>query len=325
MRKIFLLLFVSVLTITGCGAPQIKFFTDSTEPLNEFCLEGKAKEKILIIPIRGLISTAPDEGMLSTKPSLVQEVVAQLKRAEEDKNVKAVILQIDSLGGMVTASDILYHEIKRFKERKKVKVVAVFMDVATSGAYYIALPSDLIYAHPTTITGSAGVVFIRPDLTELIDKIGLQLNINKSGENKDMGAFYREATPEEKAFFQDLVDKMGKRFIDLISEHRGLSNQQLSEVAMAKIMLADEAEKLKLIDRTGYIQDALDETKKLARIPEDSRVVVYRRSNYPDDNYYNPITMKTSGKTFYMIDLGIDKAQTFLSPGFYYLWLQENP
>ena len=119
MRKIFLLLFVSVLTISGCGAPQIKFFTDSTDPLNEFCLEGKAKEKILIIPIRGIISTAPDEGMLSTKPSLVQEVVAQLKRAEEDKYVKAVILQIDSLGGMVTASDILYHEIKRFKEKKR--------------------------------------------------------------------------------------------------------------------------------------------------------------------------------------------------------------
>ena len=325
MRKIFLLLLISGLIISGCGAPQLKLFTDSTDPLKEFSLEGKAKEKILIIPIRGLISATPDEGLLSTKPSMVQEVVAQLKKAENDKNVKAVILQIDSLGGTVTASDILYHEIRRFKERKEVKVVALLMDIATSGAYYIALPSDIILAHPTTVTGSVGVVFIRPDLTGLMDKIGLQLDINKSGENKDMGAFYREATFEEKAFFQDLVNKMGRRYIDLVSEHREINNQKLSEVASAKIVLADEAEELGLIDRIGYVQDALEETRKLAGLPEDARVVVYRRSNYPDDNYYNPITMKSSGKAAYMINLGINGTATLLSPGFYYLWLQGNP
>jgi protease IV len=90
-------------------------------------------------------------------------------------------------------------------------------------------------------------------------------------------------------------------------------------------MLADEAEKLGLIDRTGYIQDALDETKKLAGLAEDTRVVVYRRSNYPDDNYYNPVTMKSNGKGLYLINLGIDNTQTLLMPGFYYLWLQGNP
>jgi len=325
MKKIFLIMVISALILSGCGAPQIKLFTDSTDPLKEFTLEGKTREKILIIPIRGLISNAPDEGLLSTKPSVVQEVVSQLKRAEDDQNIKAIILQIGSLGGTVTASDILYHEIKRLKEKREIKIVALLMDIATSGGYYIALPADLIVAHPTTVTGSVGVVFIRPDLTDLMAKIGIRVNISKSGENKDMGAIYREVTPEEIALLKDLVDKMGKRFIDLVSEHRDIDDERLSDVASARIILADEAEKLGLIDRTGYIQDALDEVKKLAGLPDNARVVVYRRSNYPDDNYYNPITMNNGGKTLYLIDSGINKSSAILAPGFYYLWLQDNP
>jgi protease IV len=325
MRKMFLIWVIYALSLSGCGAPQIKLFTDSTDPLKEFTLEGKTREKILIISIRGLISNAPDEGILGTKPSVVQEIVSQLKRAENDENIRAIILQIESLGGTVTASDILYHEIKRLKENKNVKIVAVLMDIATSGGYYISLPADLIVAHPTTVTGSVGVVFIRPDLTGLMDKFGLRVNINKSGENKDMGAFYRESTPEENELLQDLVDKMGKRFIDLVSYHRGIKEHELCDIASARIMLADEAEKMGLIDRTGYVQDALDEARKLAGLSENTRVVVYRRSNYPDDNYYNSITMNSGGKNLYMIDLGINKNATFLSPGFYYLWFQNNP
>jgi protease IV len=325
MRKILLTAIISFLILSGCGVPKIKLLTDSTDPLKEFTLEGTTREKILIIPIQGFISNSPDEGFLSSKPSVVQEVVSQLNIAEDDENIKSIILQIGSLGGTVTASDILYHEITRLKKRKDVKIVAVLMDIATSGGYYIALPADFIVAHPTTVTGSVGVVFIRPEVTDLMGKIGVQVNVIKSGENKDMGAIYRKATAEEKELLQNLVDKLGKRFIHLISEHRNIDDQKLSEVASAKIMLADEAEQLGLIDRTGYIEDALDEAKKLAGLPDDTRVVVYRRSNYPDDNFYNPITMNSNGKTLSMIDLGINNNAIFLAPGFYYLWLQNNP
>jgi protease IV len=325
MRKILLTAIISFLILSGCGAPRIKLLTDSTDPLKEFTLEGTTREKILIIPIQGFISNSPDEGFLTSKPSVVQEVVSQLNIAEDDENIKSIILQIGSLGGTVTASDILYHEITRLKKRKDVKIVAVLMDIATSGGYYIALPADFIVAHPTTVTGSVGVVFIRPEVTDLMGKIGVGVNVIKSGDNKDMGAIYRKATAEEKELLQNLVDKLGKRFIHLISEHRNIDDQNLSEVASAKIMLADEAEQLGLIDRTGYIEDALDEAKKLAGLPDKTRVVVYRRSNYPDDNFYNPITMNSNGKTLSMIDLGINNNAIFLAPGFYYLWLQNNP
>jgi protease-4 len=324
MKKIMWITFLWALVLWGCGGPEIKLFTDATDALEEFTLEGDAREKILIIPVRGIISGSPDEGLLAVKPSVLQEVVSQLQKAERDKNVKGVILQICTLGGTVTASDILYHEIKGFRKRKDIKIVALLMDVATSGGYYIALPADLIIAHPTTVTGSVGVVFIQPDLTRLMEKIGLRVNVNKSGENKDMGAFFRETTPEEEAIIQQVVDKMGNRFVELVSKHREIGGEKLSRVASAQIMMADDAEKIGLVDRIGYMQDALDDIKKLGGLPENARVVVYRRSHYPDDNYYNPLTMNIGSKTFNLLDLSMDKTLGLLPPGFYHLWYQNQ-
>ena len=112
---------------------------------------------------------------MDQRPSQVQEVVSRLRRAEKDEEVKAVLLEINSPGGSITASDILYHEIMDFKERTGARVVAALMDVAASGGYYIALPADRIIAHPTTITGSVGVILVQPKVTGLMDKLGLRL------------------------------------------------------------------------------------------------------------------------------------------------------
>ena len=320
MKKMWLIAFICICFLSGCGGPRIKLFTDATDALEEFILEGNAREKILLIPIRGLISGNPDEGFLSTKPSVLQEIVSQLKKAQEDRNVKGIILQISSFGGTVTDSDILYHEIMKVKQSRDIKIVALLMDVATSGGYYIALPADSIVAHPTTVTGSIGVVFIRPDLTQLMQKIGVKVNVNKSGENKDMGAFFREATLEEEKILQQLVDKMGNRFINLVKKHRGMTEKNLLKVASGRIVMADDAEKLGMVDRIGYMQDVLEEIKKMGGLLENARVVVYRRTRYPDDNYYNPITMSSGSKALTVIDLGTDKTVGLLSPGFYYLW-----
>lgn len=132
MRKymIFLILFL-VAAVISC-APRIKLYPDATDPLKEFTISGAGKEKVLMIPITGILSDK-SRGTFTTKPSLVQEVVSQLELAEKDKAVKAVVLKINSPGGSVTASDILYHEIAAFKKRSSVKVVAAMMDVAASG------------------------------------------------------------------------------------------------------------------------------------------------------------------------------------------------
>ena len=194
---------------------------------------------------------------------MVQEVVSQLRLAEKDKEIKAVLLEINSPGGSTTASDILYHEIVDFKERTKTKIVAGLMDVAASGGYYIALSADRIVAHPTTITGSVGVIFITPKVTGLMDKLGLAVEVNKSGKEKDIGSPFRPSTPEEQKIFQELTDRMGKRFLDLVAKHRKIDPAVLCFISTARICLADEAMQLKLIDRIGYLSDAIAEAKEL--------------------------------------------------------------
>ena len=289
MRKTTLVVLASVLILaSGCIAPRIKLFPSQADPLLESTLEGKTEEKILVIPIRGIISDTPEEGFLRAKPSVVQEVVSHLRKAAQDKMIKAVVLQLDSPGGSVTGSDILYHEIVRFKEATGRPVVAAMMDVAASGAYYIALPADRIIAHPTTVTGSVGVIFIRPKVSGLMDKIGVAVEVNKSGINKDIGSPFRATTAEEEQIFQAMTDQLGKRFIELVARHRHLDPAALNEVASARVFLADQALSLKLVDSIGYMSDGLKEARTLSNLPEDARVVVYRRTRIPERQHLQP-------------------------------------
>jgi protease IV len=306
---------------SGCIKPKITLFPDGTEPLKEFTLQGTADEKILIVPVNGFISDSHKETPLYRKSSMVQEIVSQLKRAEKDKKIKAVILKIDSPGGTVTASDMLYHEITKYKERSGAKVLVVMMGVAASGGYYIALPADFIFAHPTSITGSIGVLFLRTNVTGLIGKIGLEIGIDKSGRNKDMGSPFRKPTQEEHEIVQNLIDDLAGRFLTLVASHRKLSDEAKTDVASARIYAADDALRLGLVDQIGYLDDAIKKTTTIAGLPEDAKVVVYRRVEYPDDNVYNTFSSKPPAPEISLIDPGLVDSLLPLRSGFYYLWL----
>ena len=321
MRKTILIALVVIsLIFVGCTAPKIRLFPSQADPLKEFTLEGKADQKVLVIPVRGVISDAPREGFVRTRPSLVQEVVSQLRRAEDDKEVKAVILKIDSPGGSVTASDILFNEILTFKERTGAKVVVAMMGVAASGGYYISLPADYIIAHPTTLTGSVGVIFLRPKVIGLMEKIGVGVEVNKSGINKDMGMPYRPATAEEKKILQRMTDSLGIRFVDLTTKHRNLDPAVAAKIATARIYLAYEALELGMVDEIGYLDQAISKAKQLAGLLDDARVVVYRRTEYPDDNIYNTSTRYGGGDlSLISVDLLPESLNQFRT-GFYYLW-----
>jgi protease-4 len=323
MRKlgffVGLTLFASL--ASGCSGPQIKLFPDGTEPLQEFVVEGTAGGKVLVLPIQGIISDEPRLGFVRNKPSMVQEIVSQLRLAEKDKEVKAVLLKIDSPGGSVTASDLLYHEIKAFKDRTGAKVVVAMMDVAASGAYYAALSGDFILAHPTTLTGSIGVIFLDPKLIGLMEKIGVNVEVHKSGKNKDMGSPFRQSTPEEENIIQDLTNELGRRFLSLVAEHRQIDKKTLDEIAAARVYLAKEAFQLKLVDQIGYLSDALLCAKKLAGLPANSKVIVYRRTEYPNDNLYNTSTMQCASSPFSLVDVVLPPSLASLNSGFYYLWV----
>jgi protease-4 len=320
MRKFFITaLLIILISITGCAAPKIRLFPSQADPLKEFTLEGKSEPKILVVPIRGIISDSPKEGFVSTRPSVLQEVVSQLRRAEEDSKIKAVILEIDSPGGSVTASDILYSEIAGFKNRTGAKVVVAMMGVAASGGYYISLPADHILAHPTTVTGSIGVIFARPKVTGLMEKIGLAVEVNKSGADKDMGSPFRQASAAEQKIFQELTDRLGARFVDLVARHRKLEPEVVAQIATARVYLANEALELGLVDEIGYLENAIRQAKKLAGLAEDAKVVVYRRTEYPDDNIYNTSTSFGGAKAS-LISMELPGSLNHIQTGFYYLW-----
>lgn len=320
MRTPYLAIAMLILMmVTACSGPRIKLFSDTIDPLKEFTLEGSGKDKILLIPVNGLISDMPKKGLIHTSASLVEQIVSQINKAEKDKQIKAVLFKINSPGGTITASDLLYHEISSFKERTGTKITVSMMDVATSGAYYISLPADLIMAHPTTVTGSVGVIYLQPKVGGLMDKIGLGVDVKKYGKNKDMGSPFRDSSEEEQKLMQKAVNDFGERFIRLVQKHRKPERQALSEISTARVFLAEEALKLGLVDKIGYLSDAVKESKMLAGISKDARVVVYRRNEFPEDNYYNTAGIASEDLNISVINIELPESLS-LKTGFYYLW-----
>jgi protease-4 len=320
MRTPYLVIAMLILMmVTACSGPRIKLFSDTIDPLKEFTLEGSGKDKILLIPVNGLISDMPKKGLIHTSASLVEQIVSQINKAEKDKQIKAVLFKINSPGGTITASDLLYHEISSFKERTGTKITVSMMDVATSGAYYISLPADLIMAHPTTVTGSVGVIYLQPKVGGLMDKIGLGVDVKKYGKNKDMGSPFRDSSEEEQKLMQKAVNDFGERFIRLVQKHRKPERQALSEISTARVFLAEEALKLGLVDKIGYLSDAVKESKMLAGISKDARVVVYRRNEFPEDNYYNTAGIASEDLNISVINIELPESLS-LKTGFYYLW-----
>ena len=318
MKKIFFLLALGMtLMLSACSFPRLNIFDTTPNPLQEHTLEGTGKDKILIIAIDGMISNSPQQDFFGAKPSLVEQVVVQLNKARGDSQIKAVLLKVNSPGGTITASDLLYHEISAYKAKTGNKISVAMMDVAASGAYYLSLPADMITAHPTTLTGSVGVIFMRPKAVGLLDKIGLSVETNKSGTNKDMGSPFRESNDEEKMLMQKTVDTFGNRFINLVQQHRKLDESSLKEVATARVFIADDALRLKLIDKIGYMRDAIKETKIIAGIADDARVVVYRRNDAPEDNYYRAAAPDAARIS--LINVALPEIFNIRS-GFYYLW-----
>jgi protease-4 len=227
---------------------------------------------------------------------------------------------VDSPGGSVTASDLLFHEILRFKKKNNVKVVAILMGVAASGGYYVSLPADRIVAHPTTVTGSVGVISITPKVAGMMEKLGLEVEVDKHGKNKDMASPFRRSTPDERRILEGVVNGLGNRFLELVGRHRNLNPEALSDVATARVYLADEALRVGLIDEVGYLDDAVKRIKELAETGVDARLVVYRRQEVPEDTMYNAGTTapRLNDRLF---DLGLFEPLSSLRSGLYYLWL----
>lgn len=314
---------LAALALGGCVNANFKLFTDATDPLKEQALAGSGPGKVLMIPIHGMISASPDGNFMKSNPSVVQDVVSQLDMASKDKEVRAVLLVVNSPGGTVTASDMIYNELMKFKAKTGAKVVVSMLDVAASGGYYVSLPADCIYAHPTTVTGSVGVIFIRPQVYGLLDKIGVSVHADTSGKYKDMGSPFRKPLPDEDKLFSKLVEDLAKKFTDKVRQRRALSDKAMEEIATAKVFSADDALAVGLVDKVGYLEDAIGKAKELGGLRHDAKLVVYRRDSFPNDNIYNMST--SAGPEKPLVDTGAIGRLATMQAGFYYLWPAATP
>jgi protease-4 len=321
-RRALLLVSVLASTLAACS-PQIRLDLLGEDKLQEVVLmPSAAREKILMVDIDGTISSALETGFLTREKSVVARVFERLERAAADPWVKAVILRLDTPGGEVTASDIIYHEILRFKERAHLPVVGLMMSVAASGGYYIASACDVIIAHPSTLTGSIGVISIFPSVESLMSKVGVKVNVIKSGPVKDSGSPFRDMTDEEKAIFQGIIDEYYEGFLAVVAKGRKgkIAADSLRTIADGRVYTAPQALKLGLIDAVGYFDDALGRARQLASL-KAAKVVSYTYFPKTKTNIYaqqlgdlSPLEAKV-----------VESMLGALKTGFYYLWLPQRP
>ncbi len=314
-----LLFFLVVIFSYSCAlikvSPQIESFEEIVVE------EGIAVEKILLIDIDGPISNRPKKTLVGFRSDtgMVDRIREILKKAEKDKNIKGILLRVNSPGGTVTSSDIIYHEIKSFKERFKVKVYVSVIDVAASGGYYVALAGDSIMVHPTSLVGSIGVLALKLNLEGLMDKVGVEWEVVKSSKKKDFMSPFRPLTKEERGLFQETIDRYYDRFVDLVVLNRDwLDVKEVRALADGRVYNARQALNNHLVDSIGYLKDLVELAKKELDQP-DLKVVTYSRPREYKSNYYSSIG-STPKINLINLDLGFDWNQ--ISPQFLFLWGQ---
>ena len=296
-------------------SPQIESFEEIIVE------EGSAVEKILLIDIDGPISNRPKKTLVGFRSDtgMVDRIREILKKAEKDKNIKGILLRVNSPGGTVTSSDIIYHEIKSFKERFKVMVYVSVIDVAASGGYYVALAGDRIMVHPTSLVGSIGVLALKLNLEGLMNKVGVEWEVVKSSKKKDFMSPFRPLTKEERVLFQETIDRYYDRFVDLVVLNRdGLDVKEVRALADGRVYNARQALNNHLVDSIGYLKDLVDLAKKELDQP-DLKVVTYSRPREYKSNYYSSMG-STPKISLINLDLGFDWNQ--ISPQFLFLWGQ---
>src|SRR3981189_2167595 len=227
-------------------------------------------DKIAVITMRGLISTSIPGNVTD---SMVHDMRSALQQAREDKRVKAVVLEIDSPGGEVTASDEIYSAVVKTRAKKP---VVVYMDsLAASGGYYVSCGGKFLMANETTITGSIGVIIQTLNYEQLFNKVGLASVVFKSGKFKDILNGARPMTPEEKVLIQDFVMKTYDKFLGIVAKERNLPSDTLRNgIADGRILSGRDALNNKLIDGLGELDDAYYKAKELGNAP-DAKVVKY--------------------------------------------------
>ena len=249
------ILLVVAIVLGGTLLLVLHFFNPSSTSLFE--------EKIGVVSINGTISSS-------------KKISSELVKFAKDDSISAIILRINSPGGGVGASQEIYREVQKITPQKP--VVVSMGSVAASGGYYVAAPATKIVSNPGTITGSIGVFIQFVRLEELLNKIGVDLEIVKSGEFKDMGSPDRKLTQRDREILDALIKDLQGQFVSAVAAGRNLSVEKVQEIADGRIFSGARAKDLGLVDFMGNFQDAVEITKKIVGIKGDVALVYPKKS-----------------------------------------------
>lgn len=221
---------------------------------------AKSAPKIAVIEIKGVISE-------------YISVIDNIQRAQNDPSIKAVVLAVDSPGGSVGAAQEIYTAVEKLRKHKP--VVVSMGNVAASGGYYVSVPANVIYANPGTITGSIGVIIQHVNVSKVLEKLGVKVENIKSGKNKDILFPNNKLTPEQKKLIMETIQDVYDQFLEDVVKYRPINMETLKKYADGRILTGRQAKKIKLVDKLGNIQDAVNEAKALAGL-EGKKVLIVR-------------------------------------------------
>ena len=303
-----ILLFLGVIGLSLALFGSYSTFSSTFSPADAYIeqtlKEGSLQNKIAVINLEGIIDQQQSE-----------HVRLQLEKAADDQKVKALIIRIDSPGGMVSSSDQIYYYINRFRTEHDKPVIAMMQNIAASGGYYSSVACQHIIAEPTVITGSIGVIMNHLVIKDLLEqKLGISPVTLKSGEKKDWPSLFEQTTEQQKQYLdQRVIQPAFQRFLQVVCEGRKdkLSEEQVRQLADGGIYTAPQALENRLIDQIGYMDDAIELAEKLAGI-SDAGVVEYspRRSIFSYLGAESATGISLDKKTI----------ETLLTPRLMYLW-----
>jgi protease-4 len=312
-------------TLAGCGPTSFLITpVPARHELEEHVLLREsllATRKLVVLDVDGVLANERTRKLLGPDgENPVALFKEKLDRAAADPAVRAVVLRLNTPGGGVTASDLMYAELLAFRQRTGKPVIASMLDVAASGGYYVACGADQIYATPTTITGSIGVIAVFPEFSGTMQKLGISVNAIKSGPMKDAGSPFRPMSDREREQFQAMITQMYERFVAVVHRHRAeIPLEELRELADGRVFLGEEARAAGLVDHIGTVADALRGAKAAAGLADRKVLVVqYARPPAYRANVYAEAPAVPAQVN--LVNLALPDWLDSPAPRFLYLW-----
>lgn len=317
-----------LLSLPACGPLTLTIGGSvADDPLTATIVEsegGYRPARVAMIDVSGVLYNARRREILSIGENPAALLHEKLEKARTDKRVKAVLLRLNTPGGTVTASDTMYRQLLRFKKRSGKPIVALMMDVAASGGYYLACAADHVVAHPTTVTGSIGVIVQTISFKPALGRLGIEAEAITSGSNKDAGSPLSELTDEHRQVLHSMVDDFYQGFLDVVRRARpDIPPDRFEQVTDGRILSGEAALSAGLVDSVGDLYDALNVTKKLAKI-ERAELIVYHRPTNPVRTPHAAAPTGVPHTTqINLAQINLDEAFPGVSSGFFYLWAMD--